>query len=132
MLLAPQQMLMDLRTDGEGDRSFQKFTTVVNGERVVIDSLHKLRQVERDSEQRYRNGEGEPVRFRLWNQDDSNRDVNSFGAAGSIGDQSYSSGEQPTKSGKVGIKRHGQEAPEVTFGPGMSGHAASPLPKAPK
>lgn len=126
MLLAPQQMLMDLRTDGEGDRSFQKFTTVVNGRREVIDSLHKLRQVERESEQRYRNGEGEPVRFRLWNQDDSNRDVNSFGTAGQIGEQVYSSGEPLTKSGKVGIKRHGQEEPSVELGPGMKG-PATPL-----
>ena len=126
--LAPQagDFALDLRSDGEGDRPFQKFSTVVNGRRVVIDSLSKLRQVERDSEQAYRNGEGEPVRFRMWNQDASNRDVNTFGTAGSIGDQVYSSGQQPTKSGKVGIVRHGQEAPEVELGPGMKG-PASPL-----
>jgi len=115
----PGDFAMDLRSDGEGDKAFQKFTTVVNGRRVVIDSLSKLRQVERDSEQAYRNGEGEPVRFRMWNQDSSNRDVNTFGTAGQIGDQTYSSGQQPVKSGKVGIKRHGQSEPEITLGPGM-------------
>jgi len=116
---------MDLRSDGDGDQPFQKFTTVVNGRRVVIDSLRKLRQVERDSEQAYRNGEGEPVRFRMWSQTASNRDVNTFGTAGQIGDQTYASGATLVKSGKVGVKRHGQEAPEVELGPGMKGPASA-------
>ena len=115
MEMAPQQMLTDLRTDGEGDRAFQKFSVHVNGKREIIDSVHKLRQVERDSEQRYRNGEGEPIRFRLWNNESTNRDINSFGDGGQIGERAYSNGTQPTPkpSGKIGVRRHGQERPTI-------------------
>src|SRR5258705_12781857 len=67
--LAPQpgDFSMDLRTDGEGsaggNRPFQKFTTVVNGRREVIDSLHTLRQVDSDNQQRNPNRHGEPGPF---------------------------------------------------------------------
>ena len=111
------QAAFDLKTDGEGHKGFQKFTVHRQGPegsiREEIDSLHKLRQIEKDSEQRYRNGEGEPLRFRGYSQSRSNMQVGSFGSAGQIGDRAYDSGQPLRKSGKVGVKRHGTEEPKV-------------------
>lgn len=95
--------------------AFRAFTVDVDGTAQVIDSLHTLRKVERDSEQRFRNGEGEPMRFRMWNNDRTNKDVHSFGTAGTIGEQTYDSGQAPQqKSGRVSITRHGVKPPKVT------------------
>lgn len=121
----------DLKGDGEGDRGFQKFTVhrqVPTKDGMVqveetIDSLHKLRQIERDSEQRYRDGEGEPLRFRAYSQEPTNQDVGLFGPF--IPEES-----KLKKSGRVTVKaitppdaaEGGQ--PEVTTGPGMSGAVA--------
>ncbi len=132
MELAPQpgDFTMDARSDGGTNKSFQKFTVDVDGRPTEIDSLHKLRMVERDSEQRYRNGEGEPLRFRMWNQTASNRDVNSFGTAGTIGEgtvqRAYDSGTPAPKSPKVSIRKHGETKPRIPLGPGLS-RARSPL-----
>jgi len=90
----------------------------------TIDSVHKLRGIERDSEQRYTDGEGEPLRFRAWNQDRSNRDVGSFGTEGTIGGRAYDSGKQPQGSTKVATKRHGTRKPKITV---AKGAGASPL-----
>ena len=84
----------------------------------TIDSVHKLRQVERDSEQRYRDGEGEPLRFRAWTQDSSNRDVGSFGREGRIGDRVYDSGQTPQKKPNISIRRHGERNPISPWGLG--------------
>lgn len=93
---------------------FTTFDVDVDGKKTTIDSLHTLRRVERESEQRYRNGEGEPLRFRAYQQDRSNMDVSSFGDAGTIGERTYSSGQQPLKkSGKISTKRHGSEKPQI-------------------
>ena len=116
---APQQMRTDLRTDGGTDASFQKFgvwrdVPTKDGRKQVyeeIDSLHKLRQVEKDSEQRYRNGEGEPLRFRMAAQNRSNKDVGLFGTEGQIGSQSYDSGRAPTKP--MAVTRHGTKKPKI-------------------
>lgn len=89
-----------------------------------IDSVHKLRAVERDSEQRYRDGEGEPVRFRAWNQDRSNLSVSSFGTSGRIGDQTYDAGQTPTKKPNITTKRHGSKKPDVKV---ARGAGKSPL-----
>lgn len=87
-----------------------------------IDSVHKLRQIEKDSEQRYRDGEGEPVRFRAYNQDASNRDQNSFGESGQIGERSYDSGQAPQKKKNIDVRRHGTQKPKtkVARGAGQS------------
>ena len=45
---------------------------------VTIDSLHKLRQIEAQSEQQYRNGEGQPIVFRAWANDPSNKHVHAL------------------------------------------------------
>lgn len=123
----------DLKTDGTPDRGLQKFTVhrqvptrdgPVQVEEVV-DSLHTLRRIERDSEQRYRDGEGEPLRFRGYNQNSSNRDVNSFGTQGQIGDRAYDSGQAPRKQPNIGVARHGQRKPTT---PLARVGGVSPLP----
>lgn len=122
----------DLKTDGDGDRGFQKFEvsrlvpTREGPQQVTetVDSLHKLRQIEKDSEQRYRDGEGEPLRFRGYAQNRSNVDVGLFGKEGKIGDRVYDSGRTPQKSKKVGTKRHGQKKPKIAV---AKGAGASPL-----
>jgi hypothetical protein len=124
MILAPQPGDFAMDVGGVKGAAFKKFSVNVDGQRVEVDSLHTLRRIERESEQRYRNGEGEPLRFRMWNQSASNKDVNSFGEAGSIGEQTYGSGTPLQKSGKVGVRRHGEEAPTVKLGPGMKQAAA--------
>jgi hypothetical protein len=127
MVMAPQEMHTDLKTDGEGGKGFQKFTVHRLGpdgqqHEETIDSLHKLRQIEHDSEQRYRDGEGEPLRFRGYAQNGSNMDVNAFGDAGTIGARTYDSGAQPTK--KMPVTRHGKTKPKIK----VARHAgASPL-----
>lgn len=85
----------------------------------VIDSDHKMAQIEKDSEQRYRDGEGEPLRFRARHQSASNMDRNSFGESGQIGDRHYDSGQQPQPTSKVGVKRHGMKKPNLPLGPGV-------------
>lgn len=61
---------------------FKAFTIEeeIRGEtqRIEIDSLHKLRQVERESEQRARNGEGRPLVWRDLAQDRTNGDVHTL------------------------------------------------------
>lgn len=55
--------------------SFQEFTVEgPRGEPIRIDSLRKLRQVERLSEQGERNGEGTKMVWRDYSQDASNKD----------------------------------------------------------
>lgn len=89
----------------------------------TIDSLHTMRKIERDSEQRFRNGEGEPMRFRMLSTDRSNKDVGSFGREGQIGAQKYDSGNPPVqKGGRVSVQRHGARKPQraVARGGGFS------------
>lgn len=123
---------IDVKTDGGTGKGFQKFEVsrlvpTREGPRQVteiIDSTHKLRAIERDSEQRYRDGEGEPLRFRAYAQGHSNMDVGSFGTEGRIGDRAYDSGHQPQGSKKVTTKRHGKRKPKITV---AKGAGASPL-----
>jgi hypothetical protein len=102
---------------------FQKFTAYDGRNRPVeIDSLRKLRQVERESEQLARNGEGQQIVFRMYAQDGSNSHVNT------LGDQSGAS-QKPTEAAirKFGSVLRSQEAPEVGFGPGVDESNASAL-----
>lgn len=118
MEMAPQEMHTDLKSDGEGGKGIQKFTVHRLGpdgkqHEETVDSLHKLRQIEHDSEQRYRDGEGEPLRFRGYAQNSSNIDVNAFGDAGKIGERTYDSGAQPVKKPNIDVRRHGTTKPKV-------------------
>lgn len=93
---------------------FQEFETYDGQNRkVLIDSFSKLRKLEAESERQYKNGEGQPLNFRRWSQDRSNRDVSALHA-------SWDGGEQPSPEAK---RRFGGRAlaaePEVRFGPGV-------------
>lgn len=118
----PQVGAMDVRSDG--DSTFQKFeTTDGRGNPVTIDSLHKLRQVERDSEIAYRNGEGQPMVWRRYAQDGSNRDQPTLSP-------SYDGSEQPTAAAKHrfgSTLRKSTKAPDESFGPGVNESNASAL-----
>jgi hypothetical protein len=65
-----------------GGAGFKAFTIEedIRGrtETITIDSYAKLRQVERESEQRSRNGEGRPLVWRDYAQDKSNGDVHTL------------------------------------------------------
>lgn len=115
------------RMDAQGGGGFKAFQISHNGQQVVIDSLHKLRQLEQQSEQDYRNGEGEPLRFRMWNNNRSNKDVNSFGESGTIGEQAYGSGEKLEKHGRVSVTRHGGDEPDIPVAPGLPASGFTPL-----
>lgn len=118
----PAAPALDLRSDG--DSSFQKFeTTDGRGQKVVVDSLRKLRQIEHDSEIAYKNGEGQPMVWRHYAQDRSNRDAPTLGA--------YDGGEQPTEASKRrfgSTLRKSAEAPTEGYGPGVSDANTSALP----
>lgn len=127
------QCRFDLKSDGEGGKGFQKFRVhrqvPTRGGLVQVEeevsSLHRLRQIEHDSEQRYRDGEGEPLRFRAYQQDRSNLDQSSFGREGRIGDRTYDSGRAPAKKPNIGVTRHGQQKPKI---PVARVGGVSPLP----
>lgn len=57
-----------------------------NPQRIEVDSVHKLRALERESEQRARNGEGRPLVWRDYAQDRSNRDVHTLATSDQLGD----------------------------------------------
>lgn len=110
----PQTRAMDIgavKTSG-----FVGFhTTDGRGNPVHIDSLHTMRRVEREAEQAFRNGEGQPMIFRRWAQDSSNRDQPTLS-------KSYDGGEHPTAEGKKkfgSTLRKSAEAPDHTYGPAV-------------
>ena len=104
---------------------FKAFTTTDGrGTPVHIDSLHKLRQVERESEVHARNGEGQPMVFRRWAQDGSNHDQPTLS-------KTYNGGEQPSPQAaqRFGATlKKSTEAPDTSFGPAINESNASALP----
>ena len=125
------RLRLDLRADGEGTSgaTFQKFT-IRDGQNnlVEIDSLHKLRQVERESEKMAADGIGQPIRFRAFAQDHSNMSVNTFGEGPS---------EKPSAAGKRKFGLRGGATPvdapaeggdpDYTYGPGVNDSNTSAL-----
>ncbi len=105
--------------------AFKAFdTTDGRGNKVHIDSLRKLRQVERESEQAFKNGEGQPMVFRAWSQSRGNR-------LDSALHPSYDGSEQPTAAAKRkfgSTLRTSTEEPDRGYGPGVSDANASALP----
>lgn len=91
--------------------------------RERIDSLAKLRAVERDSEQRAKNGEGEPMRFRAFSQNRTNMDVGSFGPMTPETAVLKRSGRVRVKAVTPTDAPEGGE-PTVETGPGMAGSQA--------
>jgi len=121
----PATRAMDI--GGAKTAGFRGFhTTDGRGQPVHIDSLHKMRQVERESEQAYRNGEGQPMVFRRWAQDGSNRDQPTLS-------KSYNPADAPTDEGKRKFGRQGSfsapvDEPDAPFGPGVHEGNTSALP----
>ena len=125
MAWLPQTTAMDV--GGVKGASFQAFTTTDGrGQRVTIDSLRKLRQVERESEVAYRNGEGQPMVFRRWAQNESNRDQPTLSP-------SYNPATTPTPAAKRRFGRQGalsvsSSEPDASYGPGVTDANTSALP----
>lgn len=132
MIWVVPRLRMDLRTDGEGTsgQRFQKFTARDGLNNLVeIDSLHKLRQVERESEKMAADGIGQPIRFRAYAQDHSNMGQNTFGDGPA---------EKPTaehkrrfgfRGGASQLQRDSDgNDPECPYGPGVDESNASALP----
>lgn len=123
LVVAPQpgDYKIDLRTDGMGDGTSHKFSVTRqvptrDGLRQVteeVSSLAQIRKIEKESESRYANGEGEPLRFRAFSHDQSNRDRSSFGAEGSIGGRAYDSGRAPAAKKNITVRRHGTTEPDI-------------------
>lgn len=112
------------RMDAANGPGFVGFDTF-NGrnEKVHVSSLKQLRDLERQSEVDYKNGEGQPLVFRRWSQSDTNKDVHSL-------TPSLQGGEQPTEAGKHkfgSTLQKSTEAPDTGFGPGVSESNASAL-----
>ena len=104
---------------GVGFRAFETFDA--QNRPVRIESTHQLRRLERESEQAFRNGEGQPLVFRAWSQGQSNRDASALHA-------SWDGGEHPTPDAKRrfgSATRSGQ--PDVDFGPGVDDTNCSAL-----
>lgn len=89
---------------------------------TTVESLGQIRRLERESEQRARNGEGEQLRWRDYSTDRSNRDQNSFGAG---------PGQAPSAAAKARFGRRAmtvsKDEPDAPLGPGVSEAASSAL-----
>ena len=102
----------------------QEFTTSDGqGNRITIESFAQMRQLERDSEQQYRNGEGQPLRFRALHQHRTNREVNTFGEA----PQEKPTREAAERFAPKAIAGGDGSAPDIPFGPGVHEGNASAL-----
>lgn len=102
---------------------FQRFDAVDGrNQPVVVDSLKKLRDIERSSEQDYRNGEGQPLVWRRYSNDNSNRDVHTLHPR-------WDGGERPDPKAvkKFGLQRFGADEPDHTYGPGVDDSNTSAL-----
>lgn len=101
--------------DVGGGPTFHAFDTYDGRNNLVrVDSLHKLRDVERESEKMARDGVGQQVTWRMFSNDRSNRHVNTHGPDPS---------ERPTQAAiekyGPGIRRMSEE-PERPYGPAVS------------
>lgn len=109
----------------------QEFVTADGqGHYRTIESFAQMRQLERESEQQYRNGEGQPLRFRALHQHRSNKDVNTFGEA----PQEKPSDAARERFGRgmgAAVLDGSSSEPDVAFGPGVHLGNASALKEAP-
>ena len=87
---------------------------------IHIDSLRKLRQVERDSEAMARNGEGQPMVWRQYSQSRSNRDANIFG-------ENPFEAPDPAAKRKIRASTTVHDASDHSYGPGVSDSNTSAL-----
>ena len=98
--------------------SFKAFTTRDGQNRLVrVEAYHQMHRLEQVSEQQARNGEGQPIRFRMLHQDRSNVGVNTFG-------------EVPFEKPSEAALRKFKPVPmgeEPGYGPGVGDHNTSAL-----
>jgi len=103
---------------------FQEFTARDGQNReVVVDSLSKLRKIERESEQDSRDGRGQPIVWRRYSQDRSNLHTHSLAPG-------WTGGAQPdpafVKKHAAAIRRSTDVA-DTDYGPGVSDATPSAL-----
>lgn len=102
---------------------FQEFdTTDGRGRPVHVDSLRKLRAVERESEQMTKDGVGQPMVWRQYSQDRSNRDQHTLGdltAGTAAPDKRFL--DRNRQAVRAVAEEHG------TLGPGVHEDTSSPL-----
>src|SRR5262245_1900937 len=90
---------------------------------VTVDSLAKLRKIERESEQQFRNGEGQPIVWRRYSNDSSNKDVHAL-------HPNWEGGERPDPAW---VKKHsadlgkGDAVADTDYGPGIDDSTPSAL-----
>ncbi len=87
---------------------------------VHVDSLRKLRQVERDSEAMARDGVGQRMIWRRYSQDPSNVHKHTI-------KEDPSEAPTPAAAKRFAPVRHGREAPDRQYGPGVSDSNTSAL-----
>ena len=90
------------------------------GQTIHIDSLRKLRQVERESEAMARNGEGQPMVWRQYSQSRSNRDANIFG-------ENKFEAPDPAFKRKIRGAASPVEVSDHSYGPGVNDSNTSAL-----
>lgn len=118
MFWIPQVGHMDAR------EPFQQSTVYVrqpdgSEKPTVIHSLSQMRQIERESEQRQRNGEGQQMVWRDYSNDKGHQDRHSFAPDPS---------ERPVKSSRVKVTPVDGETAEATpYGPAVGDHNTSAL-----
>ena len=103
---------------------FQKFDAFDGrNQPVVVDSLTKLRAIERDSEQRARDGEGQQIVWRRYSNDPSNRHSHTLAPG-------WTGGAQPdpawVRKHAGDLKRDASVA-DTAYGPGVSDATPSAL-----
>lgn len=88
---------------------------------VAVNSMQDIRRLERETEKMYRDGVGQPLRWRAYSQDQSNRDVNSFGPA-------PNQAPDPEWLKKADIRSASEsEVADLSYGPGVSDSNTSPV-----
>lgn len=112
------------RMDASNGPTFKAFDTYDGkNQKVHVSSLKQLRAIERQSEIDHKNGEGQPLVFRAFSNDPSNKDQSAL-------HPNWDGGEHPTDDGKRKFGSTAQksaEAPEAGYGPGVSDSNTSAL-----
>ena len=112
------------RMDAANGPGFVAFETR-NGrnEKVQVTSLKQLREIERQSEVDYKNGEGQPLVFRAFSNTKSSMDQSAL-------HPNWNGGEAPTPAAahRFGsATQRSADAPETPLGPGVTDDTASAL-----
>lgn len=116
----PQVGRMDA-SSGPGFTAFEAHDG--HNQPVVVDSLHTLRRIERESEQAERNGEGQQVVWRHYSNEPSNKHVHALHPR-------WTGGAQPdpawVKANAAQLK-HDASVADTEYGPGIDDSTPSAL-----